>query len=210
MSSLGFQQNNQGNRPYPAADEKTHKGGWNTPEGWTAIFTGVLTLSTIGLWWATYRIAYDQKQTSKRVRAIVRGGGLVVGKHLDVFRIDAFNAGAGTAAFKKISWGFRDYESLPDEPPYREIAAADSLAPNQGRPAKFVRLPYGPYRRLIVSFRFDYHDVVRDREEWVKLAMEVYSEVPEFPVHLGPGDIPAEYLGESTPIAGESLAPDWA
>src|SRR5690348_17147574 len=69
MTSLGFQQSDQDNRSYPAADEKTHKGGWNTPEGWTAVFTGALTLSTIGLWWATYRIAYDQKRTSDRIRA---------------------------------------------------------------------------------------------------------------------------------------------
>jgi hypothetical protein len=52
----------------------------------------------------------------------------------------------------------------------------------------------------------------RDREDYVNLVMEVFpNDVPLFPIHLGPKHVPFKYLGESSPIVGESRrALDWA
>ena len=42
-----------------------------SPEGWTAIFTGMLTISTIGLWWVTYTGARDGRESLRTVERAV-------------------------------------------------------------------------------------------------------------------------------------------
>jgi hypothetical protein len=104
MSSFGFQQYNKDNHgQYQTDKERTESAGpWGATE-WTALFTAVLTGSTIGLWYVTYRIAYDADESSKTLismeRPYVTGGGDFEnewGKEL--FRLDVENHGK-TAAF---------------------------------------------------------------------------------------------------------------
>jgi hypothetical protein len=105
MSALGFPLDNQHNKAAVGAPYEVPLDGWwpTTAEEWTALFTFTLTASTIGLWFATYRIASNANESSKTLidmeRPYVTGGGDFEnewGKEL--FRLDVENHGK-TAAF---------------------------------------------------------------------------------------------------------------
>src|ERR1700722_9882729 len=112
MSSFGFQQYNQDNRAHYQTDKERIEsaGPWGAPE-WTALFTAVLTVSTIGLWYVTYCIARDAQKSAAKVRSIVRGGGR---ESFGVFQIEASNAGDGAASIQTVRWGFDELgKTLP-------------------------------------------------------------------------------------------------
>ncbi len=56
-------------RAKSAADQKKPEGfwwWWPSPESWTAIFTGTLFVSTVGLWWATWGTLKHAREDSAR------------------------------------------------------------------------------------------------------------------------------------------------
>ena len=59
---------------YPAAYKNPFEYifGWLSPEGWTALFTGVLTVSTILLWLETQRMASGGEEHSRDMKASIK------------------------------------------------------------------------------------------------------------------------------------------
>jgi hypothetical protein len=206
LSSFGFPQHTQHNQhandaaPSNAFEYIRHILP-ETPEGWTALFTCTLTISTIGLWLVTASIARDARNAAAKTRSIVRGGGLEV--HSGLFQIEASNAGDGAALIQTIRWGFGDLGKLPTIPVYTEEAPGDAL---------FARTPYRPIRHTkssgglnaVIFFRLEYFDVHQKRKAVIGHVLQIRSPAfPMVPIQLREG-IPDEYLIDTFPVDIES------
>jgi hypothetical protein len=151
LSSFGFPQHNQ------QADYATY----NNPiehilsallslhaEGWTALFTFTLTVSTIGLWIATYRIARDARDSARTLISMERpyvasGGDFEDATGKELYRLDVENHGKTAAFMVAYDLQFARLEELKKEFPrarcvrFKHHNHIDSLSPQGAR--KIVR-----------------------------------------------------------------------
>jgi hypothetical protein len=152
LSSLGFPHHNQSDK---GADQATG----NEPvehilsfflslnaEGWTALFTAVLTVSTIALWWVTYAIARDADQSSKGLlsmeRPYVTGGGDFENEWgTEFFRLDVENHGKTAAFMTGYDLQFAKLTDIVNDPTVKPVCERirhiDGISPQGAR--KMIR-----------------------------------------------------------------------
>jgi hypothetical protein len=143
MSSFGFQQYNQDNRAHYQIDKERIEsaGPWGAPE-WTALFTAVLTVSTIGLWYVTYCIASDANESARTLidmeRPYLAGGGDFEDKTgKELYRLDIENHGKTPAFIVAYGLEFAKLDELKREfPSARDVQRRpyiESLSPQGAR-----------------------------------------------------------------------------
>jgi hypothetical protein len=178
MSSSGFPQHDHQNNQ--AENGPEHSGldiFPDSPEGWTALFTCTLTISTIGLWLATNKIVRSAEENSRTIeRAYVMGGGVAVVPTAFVahpvphvvprppgneFQIRVANHGKTAARLTGVWWNFREIGSIWNaEPDYAHSHPFDDMVMpgTADRPLFVVGIP-PELQKPVVIIRYTYLDV---------------------------------------------------
>jgi hypothetical protein len=151
---------------------------FDKPDAYVALFTGLLFVSTVALWWSTRKLwqsAEKQEATAQiHERAYIFGGGPAsVGDPEYVYgTID--NYGRTPGFLKRVDWGICDEETFPKDVPVsniieygllpkdtiRTIGIEDVYPPSvKGQPYPRIKFVFLQNIGKIFFGRFMYHDV---------------------------------------------------